>query len=233
LISLKRISKTYERGDGGRVNALKDVSLDIRQGEFVALRGVSGSGKSSLLNIIGCLDRPTEGSVTLDGLELVGRSDQDLSQIRARAIGFIFQSFHLLPRLTAVENVELPMLYAGGRADRDRALALLTRVGLAHRAGHFPAELSGGEQQRVAVARALINAPPVILADEPTGNLDPAAGGEVMQLLSGLHAEGRTILLVTHDDILARIALRHVGLADGRLVELNTHLTPAASDASG
>jgi putative ABC transport system ATP-binding protein len=232
LISLSHVSKTYERADGGSVNALNDVSLDIGEGEFVALRGVSGSGKSSLLNIIGCLDRPTEGSVTLDGLELMGRSDQELSRIRARAIGFVFQSFHLLPRLTAVENVELPMLYAGGHADRDKALALLRRVGLAHRAGHFPTELSGGEQQRVAVARALINEPPVILADEPTGNLDSAAGGEVMQLLKGLHADGRTIVLVTHDDILARIALRHVALADGCLVGLNTNLTPLAADAS-
>jgi putative ABC transport system ATP-binding protein len=232
LISLSHVSRTYERGDVGRVDALKDVSLDIRQGEFVALRGVSGSGKSSLLNIIGCLDRPTEGAVTLDGLELVGRSDQDLSHIRARTIGFIFQSFHLLPRLTAVENVELPMSYAGGHADRDKALALLVRVGLAGRAGHYPTELSGGEQQRVAVARALINEPPVILADEPTGNLDSTAGGEVMGLLSGLHAEGRTIVLVTHDDILARIASRHVALANGCLVGLNTQLTPPAPDAS-
>jgi putative ABC transport system ATP-binding protein len=231
LISLSHISKTYERADGAHVNALKDVSLDIDQGEFVALRGVSGSGKSSLLNIIGCLDRPSEGSVTLDGLELAGRSDQDLSHIRARAIGFIFQSFHLLPRLTAVENVELPQLYAGSRADRDKALELLGRVGLAHRAGHFPAELSGGEQQRVAVARALINEPPVILADEPTGNLDSAAGGEVMQLLKGLHSEGRTIVLVTHDDILARIALRHVALANGCLLGQSTNSTPTDASA--
>jgi putative ABC transport system ATP-binding protein len=232
LISLSHVSKTYERGDGERVSALKDVSLEIRQGEFVALRGVSGSGKSSLLNIIGCLDRPTEGSVTLDGLELMDRSDQDLSHIRARTIGFIFQSFHLLPRLTAVENVELPMLYAGGHADREKALALLTRVGLAHRAEHFPTELSGGEQQRVAVARALINEPPVILADEPTGNLDSAAGGDVMQLLRDLHAEGRTVVLVTHDDSLARIALRHVALADGCLVRLSTDYTALVPHAS-
>ena len=217
MISLTRVSKTYTRADGTRVSALKDVSLKIRQGEFVALRGVSGSGKSSVLNIIGCLDRPTEGSVTLDGVELAGRSDRELSHIRARSIGFIFQSFHLLARLTAVENVELPMLYAGGRADRGKALKLLSRVGLAQRAGHYPTELSGGEQQRVAVARSLINEPPVILADEPTGNLDSAAGGEVMQLLKSLHDEGRTIVLVTHDDILAKVALRHVSLANGRL----------------
>jgi putative ABC transport system ATP-binding protein len=232
LISLKHVSKTYQRADGGHVKALNDVSLDIGQGEFVALRGVSGSGKSSLLNIVGCLDQPTEGSVTLDGLELVGRSDQDLSHIRARSIGFIFQSFHLLPRLTAVENVELPQIYAGGRADRAKALALLARVGLGHRARHFPTELSGGEQQRVAVARALINEPPVILADEPTGNLDSAAGGEVMQLLQGLHAEGRTIVLVTHDDILARIALRHVALAPVCLVQENANSRGLAPDAS-
>jgi putative ABC transport system ATP-binding protein len=232
LISLRHVSKTYERADGARVDALKDVSLDIDQGEFVALRGVSGSGKSSLLNIIGCLDRPTGGSVRLHGLELAGRADQNLSHIRARAIGFIFQSFHLLPRLTAVENVELPLLYAGRHADRGKALALLNRVGLAHRAGHFPTELSGGEQQRVAVARALINEPPMILADEPTGNLDSAAGGEVMQLLKGLHSEGRTIVLVTHDDVLARIALRHVALANGCLVGQNTNSTTLGPDAA-
>ena len=232
MISLRHVSKTYERADGARVDALKDVSLDIDQGEFVALRGVSGSGKSSLLNIIGCLDRPTGGSVRLHGLELAGRPDQDLSHIRARAIGFIFQSFHLLPRLTAVENVELPLLYAGRHADRGKALALLNRVGLAHRAGHFPTELSGGEQQRVAVARALINEPPMILADEPTGNLDSAAGGEVMQLLKDLHSEGRTIVLVTHDDVLARIALRHVALANGCLVGQNTNSTTLGPDAA-
>jgi putative ABC transport system ATP-binding protein len=232
LISLTHVSKTYTRGDGTRVSALKDVSLEIRQGEFVALRGISGSGKSSLLNIVGCLDRPTKGSVTLNGLELAGRSDQELSRIRARSIGFIFQSFHLLPRLTAAENVELPMLYAGGHADRVKALALLSRVGLAHRASHFPTELSGGEQQRVAVARALINEPPVILADEPTGNLDSAAGGEVMQLLKALHDEGRTIVLVTHDDILARVASRHVSLANGNLVGTETDLIAVTADAS-
>jgi putative ABC transport system ATP-binding protein len=221
LISLTHVGKTYVRGDGAQVNALHDVSLKVSRGEFVALRGVSGSGKSSLLNIIGCLDRPTTGSATLDGLELAGRSDQELSHIRAHSIGFIFQSFHLLPRLTATENVELPMLYAGGRADRPKALALLARVGLAHRAAHFPKELSGGEQQRVAVARALINEPPVILADEPTGNLDSAAGAEVMQLLKCLHEEGRTIVLVTHDDTLARVARRHVSLAQGSLVHID------------
>jgi putative ABC transport system ATP-binding protein len=232
LISVAHVSKTYTRGDGARVSALKDISLEIAKGDFVALRGVSGSGKSSLLNILGCLDQPTEGSVTLDGLTLAGRSDQELSHIRASSIGFIFQSFHLLPRLTAAENVELPMLYAGGHADRAKALALLSRVGLAHRAGHFPTELSGGEQQRVAVARALINEPPVILADEPTGNLDSAAGGEVMQLLRALHDEGRTIVLVTHDDFLAQMASRHVSLVNGNLVGSGTEVMAVAADAS-
>jgi putative ABC transport system ATP-binding protein len=232
LISLTHISKTYTRGDGARVSALKDVSLKIEQGEMLALRGVSGSGKSSLLNIVGCLDRPTAGSVTLDGLELAGRSDQELSHIRARSIGFIFQSFHLLSRLTAVENVELPMLYAGGYADRLKALALLSRVGLAHRASHFPTELSGGEQQRVAVARALVNEPPVILADEPTGNLDSTAGGEVMQLLQSLHVEGRTIVLVTHDDVLARVASRQVFLVNGELVGTATDGISVTAHAS-
>lgn len=220
MISLSRIVKSYKRADGLTVTALSDVSLEIERGEFVALRGASGSGKSSLLNIIGCLDRPTSGSATLDGMSVVNRSDEELSRIRARTIGFIFQSFHLLPRLTAAENVELPQLYAGVRADRGKCVALLARVGLAGRASHFPTELSGGEQQRVAVARALINEPAVILADEPTGNLDAAAGREVMGLLTSLHAEGRTIVLVTHDDNLARIAPRHVLLADGCLSEL-------------
>jgi putative ABC transport system ATP-binding protein len=231
VISVSDVSKTFTRGDGARVVALCKVSLEICQGEFVALRGVSGSGKSSLLNIIGCLDRPTEGRVTLDGVDLAGRSDRELSHIRARSIGFIFQSFHLLPRLSAVENVELPMLYAGGQADRAKALALLGRVGLAHRAGHYPTEMSGGEQQRVAVARALINEPPVILADEPTGNLDSVAGGEVMRLLKSLHEEGRTIVLVTHDDNLARVASRHVSLSDGHLLAADVAATSVASDA--
>jgi putative ABC transport system ATP-binding protein len=230
VISVNHVSKTYTRADGLHVTALSDVSLEIRHGEFVALRGASGSGKSSLLNIIGCLDRPTEGHVTLDGLDLVGRSDSALSRIRARSIGFIFQSFHLLPRLTALENVELPMLYAGGRADRAKGLALLSRVGLAQRASHFPTELSGGEQQRVAVARALVNEPPVVLADEPTGNLDSTAGGEVMQLLKSLHDEGRTIVLVTHDDNLARIAQRHISMACGHLVKTATSAVPRAVD---
>ena len=160
--------------------------------------------------------------MTLDGADLAGRSDRELSKIRARTVGFIFQSFHLLPRLTALENVELPMLYAQSHADRAKALRFLGRVGLAHRAGHFPRELSGGEQQRVAVARALINEPPLILADEPTGNLDAAAGGEVMSLLKLLHQEGRTIVLVTHDDQLAQVASRAIVLANG-------HLQPAVS----
>jgi putative ABC transport system ATP-binding protein len=231
VISVIDVSKTFTRSDGARVTALCKVSLEVRQGEFVALRGVSGSGKSSLLNIIGCLDQPTEGRVTLDGVDLAGRSDRELSRIRARSIGFIFQSFHLLPRLSAAENVELPMLYAGGQADRAKALSLLGRVGLAQRAGHYPTEMSGGEQQRVAVARALINEPPVILADEPTGNLDSAAGGEVMQLLKSLHEEGRTIVLVTHDDNLARVASRHVSLAVGHLLASDVAATSVASDA--
>lgn len=221
MISIAHVSKMYLRADGVRVNALSDVSLEIRKGEFLALRGASGSGKSSLLNIIGCLDRPTEGLVTFDGVGLAGYTDREVSLFRARTIGFIFQSFHLLPRLTAVENVELPMVYARSRTDRAKAFALLSRVGLARRAGHFPMELSGGEQQRVAIARSLINEPPVILADEPTGNLDSAAGSEVMHLLESLNSEGRTIVLVTHDDRLAQVASRQVSLAKGRLLAEN------------
>jgi putative ABC transport system ATP-binding protein len=219
VIALTNISKIYQRSDGNAVAALRDVTLEVRPGEFVAVRGPSGSGKSSLLNMIGCLDRPTSGTYRLEGEDLSGYGDQQLSHLRSRKIGFIFQSFNLLPRTTALENVEIPMIYASGRVDRSKALAQLERVGLGTRARHYSHELSGGEQQRVAIARALINDPQLILADEPTGNLDSKAGGEVMSILEDLNREGRTVLLVTHDDSVAASARRTILFKDGVMVE--------------
>lgn len=218
MIEVEELSKTYVRSDKTTVEALKLVSFGIIPGEFVAVRGASGSGKSTLLNILGCLDRPSSGHYWLDGEDVSLYSDRQLSQIRNAKIGFVFQSFNLLPRTTALENVEVPMVYRDGNVDRRLALSVLDRVGLAQRAHHFPTELSGGEQQRVAVARALINDPALILADEPTGNLDQVAGREVMQLLQELHNEHRTILLVTHDDAVAAHASREILLRDGNIV---------------
>jgi putative ABC transport system ATP-binding protein len=218
MIEVKDISKTHRRDNGAPVHALRSVSFRIESGEFVTVRGVSGSGKSSLLNILGCLDRPTEGSYLLEGEDVSAVSDSQLARIRNRHIGFVFQSFNLLARTTAVENVEIPMVYRDGRVSRRAALEALERVGLLERAGHFSSELSGGEQQRVALARALINDPALILADEPTGNLDQAAGNEVMNILKELEGEGRTIVLITHDDAIAAHAQRELLLQDGNLV---------------
>jgi putative ABC transport system ATP-binding protein len=215
MIEVDHIAKTYTRGDGTPVPALKEISFTIARGEFVTVRGASGSGKSSLLNILGCLDTPTSGTYRLDGEDVSHYDDQRRSHVRNRKIGFVFQSFNLLPRTTAVENVEIPALYAGGEVDRGRALAILERVGLGTRADHFVTELSGGEQQRVAIARALMNDPPLLLADEPTGNLDSVAGDSVMQLLTDLHREGRTIVLVTHDESVAAYAKREILIRDG------------------
>lgn len=217
MIELSHIVRTYTRGDGTPVPALKDISFAIRKGEFVTVRGASGSGKSSLLNILGCLDTPTSGSYLLEGEDVSHYSDEQRSHVRCRRIGFVFQSFNLLPRTTAVENVEIPALYMGGAVDRGRALEILKRVGLGERAEHFVTELSGGEQQRVAIARALMNDPPLLLADEPTGNLDSAAGESVMGLLTELHREGRTIVLVTHDESVAAYAERELLIRDGVL----------------
>ena len=228
MIEVEHLSKTHQRGDGSPVHALQDVSFRIEAGEFVTVRGVSGSGKSSLLNILGCLDRPTKGVYRLIGEDVSYHSDRQLARIRSQKVGFVFQSFHLLPRTTAQENVEIPMIYLDGRINRKKALAALERVGLRERANHFSSELSGGEQQRVALARALINDPPLIFADEPTGNLDQIAGGEVMRILSELHREGRTIVLVTHDDSIAAHAAREILLRDGRLTS-DRVLTPVAS----
>jgi putative ABC transport system ATP-binding protein len=218
MIRLQNVSRTFSR-NSVPVIALRDASFDIRQGDFVVIRGTSGSGKSTLLNILGCLDLPSSGTYMLDGEDTSHRSDAELSRIRSQKIGFVFQSFNLLPRTTAVENVELPMIYAGQRLSRVRAAAALERVGLAARQGHFATELSGGEQQRVAIARALINDPALILADEPTGNLDQNSGTEIMSLLHDLNGEGRTIVLVTHDDAVAAHARRALILRDGVVEE--------------
>ena len=218
MIEVQAVSKTHPRAGGAPVHALLDVSFRVEAGEFVTIRGASGSGKSSLLNILGCLDRPTEGLYRLAGEDISSSSDRQLARIRNHRIGFVFQSFNLLARTTALENVEIPMVYRDGRVDRKKARAALDRVGLGARYRHFSSELSGGEQQRVALARALINDPCLILADEPTGNLDQTAGSEVMRILSDLHREGRTVLLVTHDDAVAAYARREILLRDGRLV---------------
>ncbi len=214
MIEIENISKSYSRGETGLIAALKEASFTIPPGEFVVVQGASGCGKSTLLNILGCLDRPSAGSYRLDGKDVSQLSDKQLSQVRNAKIGFIFQSFNLLPRTTAVENVEVPMVYRDGRVDRKKAQSALERVGLGNRAN----QLSGGEQQRVAVARALINNPALILADEPTGNLDHAAGTEIMRLLQTLHEEGRTIVLVTHDAVVAAYAAREILLLDGVIV---------------
>ena len=218
MIRIENISRTYSR-DGVPVTALRQATFNIDAGDLVVIRGVSGSGKSTLLNILGCLDSPSSGTYLLDGADVSHKSDAELSRIRSQKIGFIFQSFNLLPRTTAIENVELPMIYADREISRSRAAAMLARVGLAHRERHFATELSGGEQQRVAIARALINDPALILADEPTGNLDESAGAGVMGLLHDLNDEGRTIVLVTHDDAVASHARRVLMIRDGVLRE--------------
>jgi putative ABC transport system ATP-binding protein len=221
LIEIRDLRKTYAIGDEP-VHALDGVSLTIDSGEFVAIMGASGSGKSTMLNILGCLDTPTSGSYLLDGLEVARRSRTELAHIRNRKLGFVFQNFNLLPRTRAVEQVELPDLYMGRlafAARRRRALELLKRVGLGGRTGHTPAQLSGGQQQRVAIARALMNEPPVLFADEPTGNLDTKSSVEIMQLFTELSNEGITIVMVTHEDDIAAYAKRQLVMRDGRLVK--------------
>ena len=221
LIEIKDMYKTYRMGDNV-VHALNGVSLQIEKGDFVAIMGQSGSGKSTMLNILGCLDTPTSGSYLLDGIEVARRSAAELAHIRNRKLGFVFQNFNLLPRTRAIEQVELPDLYLGRltRAQRRaRASELLRRVGLGGRTGHTPAQLSGGQQQRVAIARALMNEPPVLFADEPTGNLDTKSSIEIMNLFTELSREGITIIMVTHEDDIAAYATRHLVMKDGRLVK--------------
>ena len=219
FIQLTNVSKIYGEGES-QVSALKNLSLSVERGEFVTIIGQSGSGKSTLMNLLGCLDTPTQGEYLLDGEPVSSLSDRQLSAIRNRQIGFVFQSFHLIPGLSALENVELPLMYRGIPRLRRRALAVraLEQVGLSQRTHHKPSQLSGGQQQRVAIARAIAGAPPVLLADEPTGNLDSGSTKENMEILKGLHEEGRTVILITHDNDIAAQAKRVIKIMDGRIV---------------
>jgi len=216
LIVAQNLIKTYRLGSVD-VPALRGVSFKIDQGEFVAIMGPSGSGKSTLLNLLGCLDRPTSGTYILDGRDVSKLSDAARAAIRNRKIGFVFQSFNLLPRMSAIENTALPMMYAGQRVDKKRVRKLLESVGLGTRTHHTPMQLSGGEQQRVAIARALVNDPPVILGDEPTGNLDTMTGVEIMAIFQQLNEEGRTVIIVTHEPDIARYCKRILRFRDGLL----------------
>jgi putative ABC transport system ATP-binding protein len=215
VITLEGITKVYLAGEV-EVAALKGISLHIPEGEFVAIMGPSGSGKSTLMNLIGCLDQPSSGRYILDGYDVSALSDDQLAWIRNRKIGFVFQSYNLIPRASAVHNVEMPLIYAGDNQQRrQRAMAALESVGLLQRASHLPNELSGGQQQRVAVARALVTDPAILLADEPTGNLDSESSLEIMKLLRELNHQGRTIVLITHEPDIAAFASRVVRLRDG------------------
>lgn len=218
LVDVRNICKVYNPGEN-EVRALDGVSLTIDIGEYVAIIGQSGSGKSTLMNMLGCLDVPTSGEYFLNGQDVSDMTDDELSDIRNKEIGFIFQGFNLIPNLTAVENVELPLIYRGvGKKERNKlAVDALKMVGLSHRMDHKPSEMSGGQQQRVAIARAIAAKPPVILADEPTGNLDTASSKEIITILKGLHKEGRTVILITHDNEIADQAKRVIRIRDGKV----------------
>ena len=220
VIALRRVVKTYQMGEL-EVAALRGVSLIVERGDFVAIMGASGSGKSTLMNILGCLDVPSRGQFFIDGIDVRALDEAALSHIRNRKIGFVFQSFNLIPRTTALANVELPLLYAGVKTKerRARASAALASVGIADRSSHFPNEMSGGQQQRVALARAIVTNPALVLADEPTGNLDTATSGEVMTMFSRLNADGRTVILITHEEDIAEYAKRVVRLRDGLIID--------------
>ncbi len=219
LIEIRDIYKIYNPGEN-EVRALDGINLTVEHGEFLAIVGQSGSGKSTLMNMLGLLDIPTSGTYTLDGVDTANMTDDELSEIRNKQIGFIFQGFNLIPSLTAVENVELPLVYRGMKKEERNKLALeaLERVGLSHRLDHLPKQMSGGQQQRVAIARAVAARPPIILADEPTGNLDSHSGIEVMKILHELHEEGRTVILITHDNDIANEATRVIRIQDGQVI---------------
>jgi putative ABC transport system ATP-binding protein len=217
MIELNNVRKTYARPGGGEVHALRDVSLRIDRGEFVAISGTSGSGKSTLMNILGLLDQPSAGGYAFDGEDVARLGVREQARFRNARVGFVFQAFHLLPRMSAVENVELPLLYGQRKSIDGLAARALRAVGLSDRLRHTPSELSGGQQQRVAIARALVNEPDLLLADEPTGNLDAQSAHEVMELFAQLHREGRTVVLVTHDPAMAAHAQRVVQIEEGRV----------------
>jgi putative ABC transport system ATP-binding protein len=219
MIELKEITKTYRKNGELEVKVLQGINLYVERGEFVAIMAPSGMGKTTLMNIIGCLDRPTSGKYFLDGAEVDKMNDDELSRTRNKKIGFVFQSFNLLPKTTALENVELPLIYSPDNVDiKAKAKAALEAVGLGDRLDHIPSELSGGQQQRVAIARALVNDPAIILADEPTGNLDTASSDEVMDIFKKLNLDGRTIILVTHESDIAEKAERIIRMKDGIIV---------------
>lgn len=220
LIDIKNMTKTYVMGSN-IVKALDDINLTIENGEFVSIVGPSGSGKSTLMNMLGCLDVPDSGSYHIDGMDVAGLSDNALAAIRSEKIGFVFQGFNLLPKFTALENVELPLIYRGfsHKARKEHAMEALERVGLSDRIYHRPTELSGGQQQRVAVARALAGNPPLLLADEPTGNLDSHTGKEILDMLDRINEQGNTIILITHDNLLAHKAKRKIEIMDGKIIQ--------------
>jgi putative ABC transport system ATP-binding protein len=218
MIELQNITKIYDIGEV-KVNALDNVSFSCQKGEFISIMGHSGSGKSTMMNILGCLDRPTSGIYRIDGQDVADKSDDELAAMRNRKLGFVFQSYNLLPKLTAVANVELPLVYAGTDHRRQRALDALESVGISKRAFHRPSEMSGGEQQRVSIARALINNPLIILADEPTGNLDTTTSRTIMELLTELCQKGITVIVVTHEEEIAGFTQRTIYLRDGKIIE--------------
>lgn len=231
LLSTRALTKTYIMGDI-RVHALRSVDLDVFKGDFIAIMGASGSGKTTFMNLLGCLDKASEGEYILDDIPVHQMADEKLTQIRNQKIGYVFQSFYLLPRTTALENVELPLLYCQKCSLQNRhekAMKALETVGIADRAKHFPNQLSGGQQQRVAIARAIVNDPSFILADEPTGNLDTRTSVEVMAVLQELHSRGKTVILVTHEPDIAQYAHRHITFRDGRIISDKANPNPRSA----